>query len=91
MNRKEKNLRYIQEKNILRTGGFLYHHFKVNGEVIRSDDFQPFVLEMLQQRINYMSEKYRLNLKASHSEISCVDDDFVHDIKTLRFKIIKLK
>ena len=86
MNRNKINLKYIREKNNLRLGGSLVDYLKVSNEMIEDD-----ILDMFRSYLIPLIIKYKMNLTVDHLDIGLDGSDLLHDLQTIKFKIVKIK
>jgi len=83
MNRKQRNLKYIRKKNIIRNGGLLTYYYKTIAPESDND------LEILNRIIKQQETKYKISLKVFDVICDFTNDDFLSDMVTTKIFLQK--
>ena len=86
MKRKQKNIKYIREKNHYRNGGYSLDFIEVSS-YLNKEDFNNVIKKAVEINLNRQSKKYKINFEAYDFTMSFSEYGFHKDLTEIRYKI----
>ena len=86
MNRKQKNIKYIRDKNHYRNGGYSLGFIEVSS-YLNKEDFNNVIKKAVEINLNRQSKKYKINFEAYDFTMGFSEHGFHKDLTEIRYKI----
>ena len=88
MTAKQRKLKYIREKNGLRTGKKSIDTFvKLNNQIIQYSDINVYIDSFVMEAKNYAIKKWKVNLENIKLNYGLDGDDFIRDLTTIKITL----